>query len=133
MVYAVKHDGRHKARFVAGGHLTKDPESSVYSSVVNIRSLRIILLAAELNDLELQGADVGNAYLEALTHVERHTSIARRSHQACAQSHFKQQKHTQLLKQSQLKPTFQVYRNLLSIEAHSYSCNTFVVCSMACR
>ena len=68
MVYAVKHDGRHKARFVAGGHLTKDPESSVYSSVVNIRSLRIILLAAELNDLELQGADVGNAYLEALTH-----------------------------------------------------------------
>ena len=64
----MKHDGRHKARFVAGGHLTKDPESSVYSSVVNIRSLRIILLAAELNDLELQGADVGNAYLEALTH-----------------------------------------------------------------
>ena len=22
MIYAVKHDGRHKARFVAGGHLT---------------------------------------------------------------------------------------------------------------
>ena len=63
----VKHDGRHKARFVAGGHLTKDPEDSVYSSVVSIRSLRIVLLAAELNKLELMGADVGNAYLEALT------------------------------------------------------------------
>ena len=24
MVYAVKHDGRHKARLVAGGHLTED-------------------------------------------------------------------------------------------------------------
>ena len=26
MIYAVKHDGRHKACFVAGGHLRKDPE-----------------------------------------------------------------------------------------------------------
>ena len=67
MIYAVKHDGRHKARFVAGGHLTSEPENSVYSSVVSIRSLRIVLLAAELNQLELMGADVGNAYLEALT------------------------------------------------------------------
>ena len=67
MVYAVKHDGRHKARFVAGGHLTDDPGYSVYSSVVSIRSLRIVLLAAELNGLDVQAADVGNAYLEALT------------------------------------------------------------------
>jgi hypothetical protein len=67
MIYAVKHDGRHKARFVAGGHLTKEPEESVYSSVVSLRSLRIIILAAELNGLELAQADVGSAYLEALT------------------------------------------------------------------
>ena len=67
MVYAVKHDGRHKARFVAGGHLTKEPDNSVYSSVVSLRSLRIIILAAEMNKLELMAADVGNAYLEALT------------------------------------------------------------------
>jgi hypothetical protein len=67
MIYAVKHDGRHKARFVAGGHLTKEPEESVYSSVVSLRSLRIIILAAELNNLELYQADVGSAYLEALT------------------------------------------------------------------
>ena len=43
MVYAVKHDGRHKARFVAGGHLTQPPDNSVYSSVVSLRSLRIII------------------------------------------------------------------------------------------
>jgi Reverse transcriptase (RNA-dependent DNA polymerase) len=67
MVYAVKHDSRHKAGFVAGGHLMKDPEDSIYSSVVSIRSLRIVLLAAELNKLELMSADVGNTYLEALT------------------------------------------------------------------
>ena len=53
MVYAVKHDGRHKARFVAGGHLTKGPESSVYSSVVNIRSLRIVLMVGDLNGFEV--------------------------------------------------------------------------------
>ena len=67
MIYAVKHDGRHKARFVAGGHLTKEPEESVYSSVISLRSLRIIILAAKLNGLELAQADVGSAYLQALT------------------------------------------------------------------
>ena len=67
MIYTIKHDGRHKARFVAGGHLTPEPENSVYSGVVSHRSLRIIILAAELNGLELLGADITQAYLEALT------------------------------------------------------------------
>jgi hypothetical protein len=62
MISAVKHDGR----FVDGGHLTRDPEESVYSSVVPLRSLRIILLAAESNALKLFQADVGSAYLGAL-------------------------------------------------------------------
>ena len=30
-VYAVKHDGRFKARLVADGHLTKEPVESIYS------------------------------------------------------------------------------------------------------
>ena len=67
LVFDVKHDGRHKARLVAGGHLTDDPIESVYSSVVSLRSLRIVIFLAELNQLELWGADVGNAYLEAYT------------------------------------------------------------------
>ena len=29
-VYYVKHDGRHKARLVSGGHLTETPIYSVY-------------------------------------------------------------------------------------------------------
>ena len=35
MVYDVKHDGRHKSRLVAGGHLTDTPIESVYSGVVS--------------------------------------------------------------------------------------------------
>ena len=35
-VFAVKHDLRHKARLVAGGHLTEPPKDSVYSSVVSL-------------------------------------------------------------------------------------------------
>ena len=39
LVFAVKHDGSHKARLVAGGHLTPEPVESVYSGLVSIRSL----------------------------------------------------------------------------------------------
>ena len=66
-VYAVKHDGRHKARLVAGGHLTDTPIDSVYSSVVSLRGIRILAFLAELNDLELWATDIGNAYLESYT------------------------------------------------------------------
>ena len=66
-VYAVKHDGRFKARFVADGHLTKEPVESIYSGVVSLRSLRMVVFLSQLNNWEIWGADVGNAYLEAYT------------------------------------------------------------------
>ena len=66
-VYAVKHDGRFKARLVADGHLTKKPVESIYSGVVSLRSLRMVVFLSQLNNLEIWGADVGNAYLEAYT------------------------------------------------------------------
>ena len=66
-VYAVKHDGRFKARLVADGHLTKEPVESIYSGVVSLRSLRMVVFLSQLNSLEIWGADVGNAYLEAYT------------------------------------------------------------------
>jgi len=53
MVYAVKHDGRHKARLVAGGHLTETPINSICSSVVSLRGIRLLTFVAELNDLEV--------------------------------------------------------------------------------
>ena len=52
-VCAVKHDGRHKARLVAGGHLTDTPIDSVCSSVASLRGIRMIAFLSELNDLEV--------------------------------------------------------------------------------
>ena len=66
-VFDIKHCGKFKARLVADGHLTKEPMETVYSGVVSIRNLRLAMFLAELNNLELWGADVGNAYLQALT------------------------------------------------------------------
>ena len=66
-IYAVKHDGRHKSRLVAGGHMTEVPIESVYSGVVSLKGLRLIMFLAELNHLEIWATDVGNAYLEAKT------------------------------------------------------------------
>jgi len=67
LVFDVKHDGRHKVRCVADGHLTDIPLDSVYSGVVSLRGLRIMLFLAELNLLDVWATDIGNAYLEART------------------------------------------------------------------
>ena len=58
--YAVKHDGRHKSRLVAGGHLT---------NTLPLRGVRLVifLFLAELNGLDIWQTDIGNAYLEART------------------------------------------------------------------
>ena len=66
-VFDVKHCGKFRTRVVADGHLTKEPMETVYSGVVSIRNLRLAMFLAELNNLELWGPDVENAYLEALT------------------------------------------------------------------
>ncbi len=67
LVFDVKHDGRHRARLVADGHLTDVPAESVYSGVVSLRGLRMITFLAELNKLELWSTDISSAYLEAFT------------------------------------------------------------------
>src|SRR5210317_613299 len=63
LVFACKHDGRHKARLVANGHLTEVPVNSVYSGVVSIRGLTLMIFLADLNNLEVWSTDIGNAYL----------------------------------------------------------------------
>ena len=67
LIFAVKYDGRHKARLVADGHLTPEPVESIYSGVVSLRNLKLVIFLGKLNNLELWGADIGNAYLEAPT------------------------------------------------------------------
>jgi hypothetical protein len=66
-VFDVKHDLRRKSRLVAGGHMTAPPKDSVYSGVVTLRSLRLCMFLGELNGLDVDAADVGNAYLMAYT------------------------------------------------------------------
>ena len=56
---------RRKVRFVADGHLVETPASVTYSTVVSRDSIRILLMAAALNDLEVMGADIQNAFLSA--------------------------------------------------------------------
>jgi hypothetical protein len=75
LVYDCKHDGRHKARMVADGHLTDIPLESVYSGVVSLRGLRIVTFLSELNGLDLWATDISNAYLEAFT-MERNYIVA---------------------------------------------------------
>ena len=65
LVFAVKFDGRHKARLVADGYLTSEPIENIYSGVVSLRNLRLVIVLGKLNDLDMWGADIGNAYLEA--------------------------------------------------------------------
>ena len=56
---------RRKAIMVAGGHTTKTPSTVTYSSVVYRDSLRIMLMIAALDYLDLQAADIKNDYLTA--------------------------------------------------------------------
>ena len=64
---AVKFDGRNKARLVADSHLSPEPVENIYSGVVSLRNLRLVIFLGKLNNLDIWGADIGNAYLEALT------------------------------------------------------------------
>ena len=62
---------RRKARYVADGHRVETPASVTYSTVVSRDSVRILLLIAALNGLELMGCDVQNAFLSA-DNLEKH-------------------------------------------------------------
>jgi hypothetical protein len=58
-------DFRCKARLVAGGHMTKAPVTITYASVVTRETIRIALLMAALNDLNIKVGDVLNTYITA--------------------------------------------------------------------
>ena len=75
MIFDVKFDGRRKARFVAGGHLTTDPGEESYSGVVAPEAVRLGMMAAVNNSLEVIAADIGNAYLHAKTKEKLYTVL----------------------------------------------------------
>ena len=64
MIFDVKVGSlKRKARYVAGGHTTDAPAALTYASVVSRESIRLGLLIAALNDLDIFSADIQNAYL----------------------------------------------------------------------
>lgn len=65
--FAVKFDGRHRARLCAGGHRTRDPETDYYSGVVELETVRILFVIAALKKFKVVAADVASAYVQALT------------------------------------------------------------------
>ena len=71
LIWDVKIDGTRKARWVLDGHRTQDPEHSTYAGVVSRESVRIALTYAALNDIDVNAADIRNAYLQAPT-SEKH-------------------------------------------------------------
>ncbi len=76
MIFDVKMIGLvRKAQFVVGGHLTEPPAESVYSSVVTRESVCIMFLIAALNGLDILGADVQNAYINARTSERIYTTV----------------------------------------------------------
>jgi hypothetical protein len=52
LVYDCKHDGQHKARLVADGHLIVVPVESFYSGVISLRGLRTLVFLSELKGLQ---------------------------------------------------------------------------------
>ena len=67
MVCDVKWDGRHKSRFVAGGHCTDAPTELTCSAIVSLLGVRVITFLSELNGLVLWNTNIGNACLESHT------------------------------------------------------------------
>ena len=66
MVFNIKmEDFRCKARLVAEGHMTKAPATIMYPSVVSRETVRIALIIATLNDLEVKLGNILKAYVQA--------------------------------------------------------------------
>ena len=73
MCFAVKWDGRRKARLVAGGNWTEPDGTDIYSGVVSNEAVRMGLFLAQHNDLDVMVGDIGNAYLHSYTQEKIYT------------------------------------------------------------
>ena len=65
--FAVKHDGRHKARLCIGGHTTIADEFDTYASTVRPENVRLQLFLAAKEGMEMISRDIGSSYLNAYT------------------------------------------------------------------
>ena len=75
LIYDIKNNTTHKARWVTGGHLTEIPLDHVYSGAVSLRGLRMMIFLVELNQLDMWATDISNIYLEAKTSEEVYITV----------------------------------------------------------
>ena len=68
MIFDINMDGRftRKARYVSNGHTTDPPSSITYSRILSRDSARIEFTLADLKNVDIRAADIGNAYLNAM-------------------------------------------------------------------
>ena len=65
IIFDCKMDMTRKSRWVLDGHKTPEPLHSTYDDVVSQESVRIAIIYAALNDLDVTCADIRNSYLQA--------------------------------------------------------------------
>jgi hypothetical protein len=58
MIFDIKIDFMHKARAVAGGHVTDPPLSITYSLVVSRKTVHLAFVVAALNELNIMAANI---------------------------------------------------------------------------
>ena len=64
MVFHIKIENfRCKSRLVAGVHMIKALATIIYASIVSRETVRIALIIASLNDLEVKSGNILNAYV----------------------------------------------------------------------
>ncbi len=78
IVFDVKMDFTHKARWVKDGHKMPNSPTASFAGVVSWESIRISLMYAALLGLPVWGADIRNAYLQAPS-SEKHLLFAARN------------------------------------------------------
>eukprot|EP00957_Ditylum_brightwellii_P029632 2239230-Ditylum_brightwellii.AAC.1 len=74
LVFDVQMTLKHHAQLVKDVHKTPTPELSTFARVVSCESVRIALMYAALNNLDVFAADKKNAYLQAPS-LEKHYVI----------------------------------------------------------
>ena len=63
----MKHDGRHKARLVAGGHRIDTRGYNVIAIIVQGLSLRLMLVIADQQKLNIVSSNVKNTFISSCT------------------------------------------------------------------
>ncbi len=79
-------DFHRKVQLVAGGHMTKAPATLTYASVVSRETVRIALLMAVLNNVDIWAADVLNAYITVPCHEKIWTTLEKEFGDDCGKN-----------------------------------------------